>query len=421
MTTQSGPLQEIFRVRRTDDLVYVRSALTDEVVINANQLENSVASTSSALLNSDLPFTVDPVLWRFQLPSWWRNSKGNTKRNYRRLAAAYTRDTQLEMAAGPLLGIVSDDKTWDALALNVIRYEETRLLDVPTQLDLFGTELPRELRPARLIAPALVALTSAEDRVNERLVLASVAATDDPLAAQVVIPLARLLATEEFERILRRVPTRGVSSYLLWTPEVSEDLFLTDPVVFGGVLRLVGTLADRGLPVAHQYSSYAFCALHDAGLDAVTYHAGWVDHGEPADEPGFMIRSCRSYVPGARHSMTFKQAESLGRPLDAAAYIRDYCECTFCVGSFDVGSHPLDLLLEAQTVEVNGHARLTPTERAVAANTWHYLLSRRLEVQSFAAESSAVVVRRDVDRAARLADAVSLQRLRYLADNLQSA
>jgi len=60
-------------------------ARVNEVIVNANQLENNPTSTATALRQTTLPFTVDPVLYRFQLPQWWRNQKGNTKKKRRSL------------------------------------------------------------------------------------------------------------------------------------------------------------------------------------------------------------------------------------------------------------------------------------------------------------------------------------------------
>src|SRR5437879_1921056 len=97
----------------------------DEVILNANQLENSVESTAVALRRTTLPFTVDPVLWRFQVPKWWRNDRGETKSNYRRLGAAYVKGTSIKIAAGPLLETVATDDEWRMLAANVIGYQQT--------------------------------------------------------------------------------------------------------------------------------------------------------------------------------------------------------------------------------------------------------------------------------------------------------
>src|SRR5207302_10336179 len=125
---------------------------------------------------------------------------------------------------------------------------------------------------------------------------------------------------------------------------------------------LIGDLSERGIAVGHQYANYTVAALHDVGLASMTHHLGWVDKGEPAAQLGFAMRSCQTYVPGVRHSVPFHEAQELGRDLDATQYADFYCGCTFCAGMFEAGGHPLDLLLETQTVVMaNGKEREIPT------------------------------------------------------------
>lgn len=135
-----------------------------------------------------------------------------------------------------------------------------------------------------------------------------------------------------------------------------------------------------------------------------------------------MIRSCQTYVPGVRHSVRFPEASKLGRRLTDDEYRERYCECAFCTGFFEAGDHPLDWLLASQTITMkNGRERPTPTSQAVGANTWHYLLSRRLEVQAFSAESASDVIARDIERASALNHGGDASRLEHLATELKSA
>ena len=416
------PLHHIVRVRTSDDLTYVSPGLMDEVIVNANQLENSAQSTAACLWKTTLPFAVDPVLWRFQVPRWWRNEKGETKRNYKRLAIAYSKDTSIKMTASPLLETVASDDEWRTLAANVIRYQSNRLHAVPTQLDLLDATHPRELHPARLIAPGLVAYSPEIDRINRLLIEASIDVAGVPVAAQLIAPLDRLLDRDQVRAMVGMLPTDGINSVFIWTPEVTEAQLITDHAIFAAISRLVAALADRGTPVGHQYGSYAIAALHDAGLAAVTHHLGWVDKGEPAEELRLMMRSCRTYVPGVRHSLHFSDAEILGRNLSSAKYTKRYCDCKFCVGTLDTGEHPLDLLLEDQVVVLSdGRRRRVPSARAVAANSWHYLLSRRLEIQAFSNLPVLEVIERDIDRAADLTGDRDTRHLRTLAQEVRSA
>ncbi len=391
----------------------------DEVLINANQLENSDLSTAAVLWRTTLPFSVDPVLWRLQLPTWSENRKGDTKRNYQRLGAAYAQGTGLTLAGSALLDVVSTESQWRAIAANVIAYQQGRLLSVPTQLDLL--EELRELNPVRLVAPALVAFSPVEDRINTVMAEAAAEAARGSVAAQVIVPFERLVDQGALQTILDSTPTDGISSYFVWTPKLTEERLLSDDAILTALIYLVGSLADRGIPVGHQYANYTVFALRAAGLDAVTHHLGWTDHGEPAEERGGGPRSCQTYVPSVRHCLRFPEAAAIGMPLSADDYRALYCECTFCMGAFEAGDHPLDLLLQSQPVVVREHERQMPTSQAVGANTWHYLLSRRLEVEAFSKDPAADVIRRDIERASAVHRDGDARRLEHLARRLPAA
>lgn len=173
-------LHHIVRVRSFDDFTYVRNGLMDEVMINANQLENSLQSTAARLARSDLPFSIDPVLWRFQVPAWSRNSKGDTKRNYQRLGQEYGIAAELRLGAGSLLEDISTDTQWRELASNIIKSLKLhfQICRIPRQnpretLDFPGNEsfasswsyhLSR-----RVIAPSSTRLIQPEIRSLNRL------------------------------------------------------------------------------------------------------------------------------------------------------------------------------------------------------------------------------------------------------------
>jgi hypothetical protein len=127
-------------------------------------------------------------------------------------------------------------------------------------------------------------------------------------------------------------------------------------------------------------------------------------------------------VPGIRRTVRFERAESLGRALEGATFTERYCWCNFCVGALDAGQHPLDLLLESQTVtDRRGRERLTPTGRATTLNTHHYLHARRQEIEAFSRSAATDVVHEDINRASALAGQPETGRLTRLASGLLSA
>jgi hypothetical protein len=413
-------LHHIVRIRSSDDLTYVSQGLMDEIVINANQLENSIQATTAALFKTTLPFSVDPVLWRFQVPAWSQKGKGETKRNYKRLGAVYAKGLGVVLGAAPLRDMITTDEQWRSLARNVVEYQKSRLSCAPTQLELL-VEL-RELHPARLTAPALVAFSEDEDRINRVVADAAINEADGGVAVQLILPLARLVDHGAMTKLLASIPSEGVTSYSIWTPQVTEERLIGDPVVLTSLIRVIGELSARGIAVGHQYANYSVMALRAVGLGSVTHHLGWVDRGEPVAEPGFAMRSCKTYAPGVRHAIHFNEAEGLARDLTSDEYMERYCDCTFCAGMFESGEHPFDLLHETTVVELsNGQQRRTPTARSVGANTWHYLLSRRQEVEAFSMEPTLDVIEADIERAAALKRGADVARLENLATELKSA
>ena len=412
------PLHHIVRVRRSDDLKFLRPGIMDEIIVNANHLEHCPESTATALRETALPYSIDPVLTRFQMPEWWKNGRGEVKRNYARLGAAYVKGTSVEIAAGQLIYTVPSEREWRIIAANVVEYQRDRLVQIRPQMELFHGEL----RPVRLMAPALVAFGDTEDQVNRLLVEASFEAAGLPIGVPVIVPPDRLRDLEQLDALLAVVPTEGVSSYFLWTPGVTEELLLSERALLGGLLHLVSALAARGIAVGHLHATYAIAALHDLGVSAVVHHMGWIDKGEPAGERRGGLRSCQTYVPGVRHCLRFDRVRGLGNAIDATTYADLFCNCTLCTGFFDARQHPLDLLLEDHVVKFsNGRDRLTPTSRAVGLNTWHYLLARRQEVEAFSAEPAVDVLTRDIGRAAALAGNRESDRLRRLAEELRTA
>jgi hypothetical protein len=386
--------------------------MCDAVLINANQLENNPNGTAAYLEETGLPYLVDPMLSRLQIPAWWRNEQGEVKRNYARLASRYSQRTDVRMAEAPLVDSVERERDWRQIASNIVSYQRDRLSE---QVDLFH---PEGLQPQAIVAPALVASGDAEDRINRTLAQEACESAGEPVMVPLVLPRERVREPGEVSSALAAVLVEGARGYLVWTPGVTEELLLTDPDTFAGLLEIVSKLAASGSPVVHLQGSYVTEALHELGIAAVVHHLGWVDKGEPTGEQRGAIRSTRTYVPGVRHCVRFPEAAALGRHLGEHDYLDRYCSCRFCEGVFSRGQHPLDLLLEDRLVQPT-NTRRTPTSRAIVANTWHYLSARREEVEAFGSERVIDVVSRDIARASRLSGSAGA--LEHLASVLRSA
>ena len=199
------------------------------------------------------------------------------------------------------------------------------------------------------MAPGLVAFGPAEDRVNALLANETINAATSAVAVQVSVPENRLRDPIDLTSLVASVPRLGVSSYLVWTPGVTEDVLLGDPDLLAGLLQLIKSLAERGVPVGHLHATYATIAMHDVGLAAVVHHLGWLDKGEPAGEVRGGLRSCQTYAPGIRRTIRFQLARDLAYDLESSAYLEKYCDCLFCRGAVAAEQNPLDLLLEYES------------------------------------------------------------------------
>lgn len=409
-----APIHHLLRVRTVDDLAYARPGLQDELLINANLLEHQPQAAAAAIAAAGVPYAIDPLLTRFQLPGWWQDEEGEFKGNYVRLGRAYVAGTRVNLPSGPLKDHVSTEADWDQIALNVVRYQEQRLLDIRPQLELFAAPL----EPVRVFAPALVAYGPEEDAINARLASVAIAKARKPVSVPVVVPADRLRYPAGLASLLKTVPSGGASAYFLWTPWVSEDSLLGEPDVLAGLVRLIRSLAERGVPIGHLHGTYLTMALNELGVAAVAHALGWIDKGQPADLARGGIRSCQTYVPGVRRPLRFDRARELGGALGASAYADLFCDCRLCEGFFENGQHPLDLLLEETLIKWGNGTRRTPTSRAIGFNTWHYLLARRAEIEAFSRRPARDVVEGDMDRSARLAGQVDAARLAAIARTL---
>ena len=82
-------LRHLVRLRSDDDSEYLLPGALDGVLINANHLEHRPAQTIQAVVNRNIPFLIDPMLWRFQVPRWWQRTDGQVKRNFEKLGVLY--------------------------------------------------------------------------------------------------------------------------------------------------------------------------------------------------------------------------------------------------------------------------------------------------------------------------------------------
>ena len=102
MTLSPDQLTHFVRLRTDEERQYIERDRADIVLVSANILEHHAAKFCHWLGDLSLPFIVDPMLWKFQVPAWWQNERGQLKNNFHRLARAYTDGTKVQMGRGPV-------------------------------------------------------------------------------------------------------------------------------------------------------------------------------------------------------------------------------------------------------------------------------------------------------------------------------
>jgi hypothetical protein len=376
-------LRHIVRIRTEDDAASVAPDRADAVFVNANMLEWRPARLAGRLSCTKLPTLVDPVLWRFQVPAWWRRREDNqAKLNYARLAAAYQQGSGIDLSDGIRLPDSGKNAAWSKLAANAVSYQRTRATEAAGQL-LQLLDLGVDPAPTAIVAPYLLARNASEDEINRSLLRATSDEAGEPVVAHVAIPLARAYDGREVAAAaatLSGIPLAGV---VLWIELCTESLLMDRPELMKHISDLVGQLGASGVPVWHGHGGYTTVALlRDAGLSGIVHSCTWSDHGNPATQaPPGVQPACITYVPGLAEPRRFEFARSVGARLDRSSYERLYCSCALCMALFARGDHPLEILTEEKVVKgPRDRDVVTLSDGAETANLFHFLLARHQEV-----------------------------------------
>lgn len=408
--------RQSLRIRDVYEWPYVAESpgALDGLIINANVLEFRATVFARRLADSALPFLVDPMLWRFQVPSWWMRGDGTTtKKNFVNLARRYSAGTGIRMGVEPLLDWVNTDADWTRLAANVIRYQRDRLGDAAGSLLVNTDFYTRAPVPVAYVAPYLLTRSAEEDRINRILLEGAAEAAGEPVIAHLALPLDRARDEGERAAALKAVAGDAASGIFIWMSGMTEERLLNRDGDIEAFIRTVETLASSGKVVGHAHSGFAMAVLRDHGLQTLVHRIHWTDDAMSA-EPGGGCPACTTYVTAIHRAMHFDSVVPIA-PRDPQEYVRSFCSCFFCRGAVAAGEHPMDLLLEAVEIRgPRGGTRLTPSEKGTMANRFHFLWSRRLEIQSIEELGPREYLKREVERATALG--LRDQRLARLAN-----
>lgn len=404
------------RIRDADEwpIVAESPGALDGLVVNANVLEHRATVFARRVADSSLPFLIDPMLWRFQVPTWWMRDDGvTTKKNFVDLARRYSAGTGIHMGAQPLLDWVNTDDDWHKLAANVVKYQRNRLADAAGSLFVNTDFYTRQPVPAEIVAPYLLARNRNEDRINRLLIEGAAEAAGQPVIAHLALPLKRAQDPLERAAALQAVLCEEAGGVLIWMSGMTEERLMERTEDFDGFLAVLDSLNSHGKVIGHAHSGFAAAVLRDRGLHSLIHRVHWTDDGMPA-EPGGGPAACTTYVTALHRAVYFDRAWPL-IPKDPQEYLRQICSCFFCREAVAAGEHPMDLLMQAVEIRgPRGGTRLTPSDGAIMANRFHFLWSRRLEVQSIEELGPREYLHRELERLTSLG--VPRGRLNRLAE-----
>jgi hypothetical protein len=415
MNAATDRVRQFIRVRQDSDHQYLayRPAM-DGLLINANQMEHHATATTALIHKLELPYLIDPMLWRFQVPSWWLRlddpTRPTVKVNFRNLADRYFADTAVGGAEGGLPTNLADSD-WRMIASNVVAYQNARVVE--QEGPLFAL-VDAPTRPLEIIAPYLLAHDADEDRINTLLLRAAAEAANRKILACIALPIERFQTGAHLQTIVSAVSSDLAAGCFIWIERLSEAALVQSDTHMDTLEWLLDRLSAKDVPVWQANGGFCSAAMRDWGVTGIAHSLAWRDHGMPAaPATGIPRHSCHTYVTGLHVSKHYDEASVLGRPLSSETYQRLYCNCQFCVGAWENDQHPLDLMLQVTAVKGSrGRTAYVPSEQALAANTWHYLWSRRLEVLSFDQASTIDVLMREIDRGVELkGEAATLRRL----------
>jgi len=403
-------VRHLVRLRSDDDSEYLLPGALDGVLINANHLEQRPAQTIQAVVNRNIPFLIDPMLSRFQVPNWSQRTDGQMKRNFEKLALLYTRDIGIRLGQQPIIDVIQDSKDWAKLASNVVSYQRSRLSDEAGGL-LQAMKVEGQFEPSEIIAPCLLATSRDLDATNHTLLAASAEASGRRVLAQVAVPIERFRQPGELASALSAIQPDLALGCLLWIERLTEERTLAESMLLENLLSVLEVLSSRRIMVWHAHGQFSAMTLRPFGMTGVIYPLAWVDRGMPAGSPTGGQPSCRTYLTSGHHDVQFVRAAQLAERLTPEGYLENYCNCYFCRSAIEAGDRPLELMLEIVQVKGPHGYQPRPTERALSFNRWHYLWSRHKEAADLSSFGIVEVLQRDINRAASLGDVGYLDRL----------
>lgn len=352
----------------------------DALVLNANLVEASPAACAALVYQLNKPFIIDPYSYAFAVPHQYLLSRGKSKTSKGDL-----RPKRSFLGLGQIyFGSASDfvgkrslqpsEVAPEELARRVLDYQSNRLRQAvgdPSETHIASSE---RLSPLFRIAPYFPLMDGLDWlSANVRCVAAAVQVDSE---AGAVVAVESAVLTEHCARLVDAYAETGVKRILLWVDNFDEDRANRDMLdLYSDVIR---AFHSRGVQVLNLFGGFFSCIAQSIGLGGFVHGLGYGENRGIIPVLGGGQPPPRYYARPLHTSMSVIDAATIFAPLSAERYLRNVCDCVICERLVNEGGVSNLFSTFAETDE---KGRFTP--RAYAHTRFHFLLSRKTEVDGF--------------------------------------
>lgn len=337
--------RQYYRLSLTREFNYVAQspAKIHGVVFDAHIAEMSSNALGAFLSTTQLPYFIDPVLYKFSQPYFEAVAE---KRWVEPLSKAYGIDQRL---TGTSEGFTPSELTMfngiDSAVASMLDFQRTRLSNLSPRVgalvELLGEGAPSIAQPEILVAPYLITQDSTSLNANQRLLRAALKAKQqgERLYAVAAIDVDYLEGDALRQSVVSHCARPGVDGVCVWVIDFNETL--EDSAQLNRLSSFVNELktALPGKEVVNLYSGYFSTVLAARKfLGATVQGVGISEYKNPEASGGGGV--LRYYVPIGHQYVGVDMAEDL-RQANPSLF---GCQCPNCAGSTSFNSLSVEAL-----------------------------------------------------------------------------
>lgn len=356
--------RQYLRLSLTREFNYVAQSPVKShgVGFEAHIAEMSSNAVGAFLSTTQLPYFIDPVLYKFSQP-YFDGFAG--KRWVEPLSKAYGIDGKVSgTSEGFTASELSKFKGLDTAVGAMLDYQRSRLANlspkVEALVELLGEGASSIQPPEFLVAPYLIISESATLGANGQLLSAAIKAKHkgERLYAVAAVDVDYIEGDALRQSVVSQCAKPGVDGVLVWVTDFNENL--EDSVQLNRLASFFAELKEAlpGKEVINMFSGYYSTILAGRGfLSATVQGVGISEYKEPGATGGGGV--LRYYVPVAHQHVGVDLAEDL-RQANSKLF---GCTCPTCSGVGPVNGLSVEGLamhfLRTRVAEFNEAAKFT--------------------------------------------------------------